>query len=375
VRHIRVLVLVPALALGAPVSATAHADGQRRAAAHDAPVLAWTERALAEVRAHRVNPVRAARALALVSVAMNDATRRSRSRAAAHPAAATVLGQLFPDRRAALAARARAARVPPGVAAAATRAAARVIARARSDGSETHWSAPVPSGPGLWQPTPPRFAPPLDPHAGTWRTWHLNRGAQFRPPPPPAPGTDAFDAETQRVYDASRAASPEQRRLAHFWADGPGTVTPPGHWNQIALGMLRARGTGMAEAAALLAQLNTAQADAFIACWDAKFAYWLVRPVTVIQQWWYDPTWSPLLETPPFPAYPSGHATTSAAAATVLSAAFPDARRRLRRLAEEAAQSRLYAGIHFPIDTTAGLALGEAVAREALRSTTPKEAA
>lgn len=343
-------------------------------------VAKWTRAALTEIRSHRLNPVRASRALALVSVAMDEALRGARpasgpSRAsAASLAASAVLGHLFPHRSAALRAAAKTARAARGAAVVGRRAAARVIARARGDGSSARWSEPVPSGPGLWQPTPPDFAQPLDPLAGTWRTWNLNRGAQFRPRPPPAPGTDAFDTEVQRVYDASRSATAEQRRLAHFWADGPGTVTPPGHWNQIALELMRGRGTGLGRAASVLARLNTAQADAFIACWDAKFAYWLVRPVTVIQQWWYDSTWSPLLATPPFPAYPSGHATTSAAAATVLSAAFPDARTQLRRMAQDAAESRLHAGIHFPVDTSAGLALGEAVGRQALRSTRFKEA-
>lgn len=374
----RLSVLAAALVLTAPAAeARTVADG--RAAPRFQAVARWTEATLAEIRAHRLSPVRASRALALVSVAMDDALRGVRkaggpSRVSVAVAASTVLGHLFPHRSAALKSAANGAGATPGAAAAGRRAAARVIARARGDGSSAQWSGPVPSGAGLWQPTPPGFAQPLDPLAGTWRTWNLNRGAQFRPPPPPAPGSDAFDGEVQQVYDASRSASTEQRRLAHFWADGPGTVTPPGHWNRIALGLMRARGTGLGRAAAVLARLNTAQADAFIACWDAKFAYWLVRPVTVIQQWWYDPAWSPLLATPPFPAYPSGHATTSAAAATVLSAAFPDARTRMRRMAQDAAQSRLHAGIHFPVDTSAGLALGEAVGRQALRSTRFKEA-
>lgn len=368
-RCIRVWALACALAL-TPSVAGASAGAGREAAAGMSALHRWTDATLTEIRSHRLSPVRAARALALVSVAMNDAIRpyrRSGGRhreAAVARAAADVLAYLFPGRESGLPASARGAR-----------AAARVIARARTDGSGAQWTGPVPSGPGVWRPTPPAFAPPLDPLAGTWRTWNLNRAAQFRPLPPPAPGTDAFDAEVEQVYEAARAASPEQRRTSHLWADGPGTVTPPGHWNEIALRLMRTGGTGAVRAASILATLNTAQADAFIACWEAKFAYWLVRPVTVIQQWWYDPGWSPLFATPPFPAYPSGHATTSAAAATVLAAAFPAAEARLWRMAEEAAESRLYAGIHFPIDTAAGLALGEAVAREALRSTHSKEAA
>jgi hypothetical protein len=72
----------------------------------------------------------------------------------------------------------------------------------------------------------------------------------------------------------------EQKRIAKFWSDGAGTVTPPGHWNVIALGLLREANWSTLRSAWLLAALNTAQADAFIACWDAKFTYWSLRPVT-----------------------------------------------------------------------------------------------
>ena len=111
--------------------------------------------------------------------------------------------------------------------------------------------------------------------------------------------------------------------------------------------------------ARLFATLNTAQADAFIACWEAKFAYWLLRPVTAVRER-FDAGWLPLLTTPPFPAYPSGHAATSGAAATVLEALWPTHLWDLRQAAEEAALSRIYGGIHFPMDGAAGLELGRA---------------
>lgn len=169
------------------------------------------------------------------------------------------------------------------------------------------------------------------------------------------------------VYAVSRSLTDEQKRIADFWADGAGTVTPPGHWNRIALDLLAGAGWSTLRSARLLSALNTAQADAFIACWDAKYAYWSLRPVTAIRRL-IDPNWLPYLVTPPFPSYVSGHSTTSAAASTVLGAFFPDRAAELRALAEQAAIARLYAGIHYRSDNEAGLALGRRVGAVAVRA-------
>jgi membrane-associated phospholipid phosphatase len=218
-------------------------------------------------------------------------------------------------------------------------------------------------------PTPPGLVfPPLEPLAGAWRTWNLRSGSQYRPGPPPAVATTAYAAQVQAVYDASRSLTDQQAAIARFWADGAGTVTPPGHWNQITLDLLSRTTRTAAQAARLFLALNTAQADAFIACWDAKFAYWTERPVTAIRRL-SDPAWSSLIVTPPFPSYVSGHSTTSGAAATVLAAFFPGSRAQLNAMAAEAAVSRLYGGIHFPVDNDSGLELGQKVGRAALLAT------
>ena len=188
-----------------------------------------------------------------------------------------------------------------------------VVARGRTDGSDAVWTGTVPTGPGLWVPTPPGFAPPLEPLTGTWRPWNLTSGSQFRPGPQPAFGSAEYAREVQEVYDVSLHLTAEQRAIALFWADGAGTVTPPGHWSQIALDLLRAHRLDTRRAAWVLAAVNTAQADAFIACWDAKFTYWSERPITAIRRE-HDAGWLPLIATPPFPSYVSGHSTTSGAA-------------------------------------------------------------
>jgi membrane-associated phospholipid phosphatase len=242
-----------------------------------------------------------------------------------------------------------------------------LVARSRTDGATATWQGSAPTGDGMWIPTPPANAAPVEPMAGTWRPWNLRRPDAVRPPPPAAYGSDDFRAQAQTVYAVSRSLTAEQVRIANAWADGPGSDTPPGHWNRIALKLLTWDRRAPLRTAQLFATLNTAQADAFIACWEAKFHFWLLRPVTEIRAR-YDAQWLPLLPTPPFPAYPSGHAATSGAAAAVLEARFPTHLWDLRQAAEQAAASRIYAGIHFPMDGAAGLALGRDVARVALTS-------
>jgi membrane-associated phospholipid phosphatase len=116
----------------------------------------------------------------------------------------------------------------------------------------------------------------------------------------------------------------------------------------------------MAETARVFAALNVAMTDAFAAAWHAKFKWWTERPITVIREK-LDPNFLSHVITPAFPGYVSGHATVSGAASAVLSGFFPDRADELQAMAEEAAMSRLYAGIHFRNDNEAGLELGRRV--------------
>lgn len=345
--------------------------------ARRAAVTQWIELELDAIATHRTNPARASRALALVSRAMYEAAvagEASRDAAVAG-AASTVLAFLFPDEGGRIHGLAQRAAKASGKAPSAGKGFAlgrrigeALIARAESDGSAAAWNGTPPVGPAFWIPTPPGFVyPPLEPLAGTWRTWNLASGAQFRPGPPPAFGSPQFLAETQEVYAISQSLSDEQKRIADYWADGPGTVTPPGHWNVIALDLVREADWGTLATARLFAALNTAQADAFIACWDAKYAYWSLRPVTPIREL-IDPSWLSYITTPPFPSYVSGHSTTSGAAASVLSAFFPTRADELATMAEEAAISRLYGGIHFRSDNDVGLELGRRVGTAAVQA-------
>jgi membrane-associated phospholipid phosphatase len=263
-----------------------------------------------------------------------------------------------------------------------------VLAWAATDGSATLTNCPYtpPVGPGLWEPTPPAFAPPLEPCWGQLRPLVLASGDACAPPPPPAysedPGSE-FYALGLEVYTTSVHLTEEQRTIARYWADSSGTTgTPSGHWVAIVGQIARHDGLSLMAAAEAYVRVGLAVADAFISCWHTKYTYNLLRPETYITRL-IDPTWLPLIITPGFPAYTSGHATQSGAAATVLTDLFGmtpftdtlhqdhDLEPRLepRRFgsfdeaAAEAAISRLYAGIHYPFDSDNGLAQGRCIGR------------
>jgi PAP2 superfamily len=392
-RVVRALAIVAAtLALVTPAAAgDGTAGGERRGVppwtakharwAGAAGVSGWIDVLLDEVARRPLSPPRVARALALTSVAMRDAVNcrvrepgcsKLPSSALAAGAAGTVLRHLFPARAGSLARLTREAATPAGSARQAHRGIAlgrlagrQMVARARADGSDRIGPVVVPDLLGAWVPTPPAFSPPLEPLAGSWRPWALRRAGQFRPAPPPPYGGPTHLAQALEVLEVARTLTPEQRAIALRWNDGAGTDTPAGHWNRIAIDLIERARHGPRRAARVLALLNAAQADAFIACWEAKYQYWTRRPVTVIRDW-LDADFSPLIPTPPFPAYPSGHATTSAAAATVLGRLFPARALALDRLADKAAASRVYGGIHFHVDAEAGLTLGRRVGLAAL---------
>jgi hypothetical protein len=334
-------------------------------------VTPWIEFELTTIASHRVNPSRASRALAYVSRAMYLAALAGgtgRDDAVAG-AASTVLEHFFPDEASDIDTLADELADPTSSAFRRGIGVGRLlISRAERDGSDAVWTGTPPKGDGFWVPTPPgNTYPPLEPLAGEWRTWNLEEGSQFRPGPPPAYGSSEFLAEMNEVYEISRNLTDEQKRIADYWADGAGTVTPPGHWNVIAIDLLHDAGWSSLRTARLFAVLNTAQADAFIACWDTKFTYWSIRPITAIRRL-INPAWSSHITTPPFPSYLSGHSTTSGAASTVLSAFFPPQEEELADMAGEAALSRLYGGIHFRSDNEVGLTLGRRVGQVAVQA-------
>jgi membrane-associated phospholipid phosphatase len=238
---------------------------------------------------------------------------------------------------------------------------------------------------GAWEPTPPDFIPtPLQPCWGQIRPMVLTSGEECSPRRHLRFNTrpkSRFFAAAQEVYDVSQSLTEEQETIANYWADGPGVSgTPPGHWIAIVGQIARSDALSLAAAAEAYARVGIAVTDAFIQCWSAKYAFNLQRPVTYIQNH-IDPKWSPLLVTPSFPSYASGHSSQSGAAARILADMFgvkaftdtlhidrdlvppqkPRSFQSFDEAAAEAAVSRLYGGIHYAFDNDAGLSAGHCV--------------
>ncbi|MBX6367613.1 MAG: phosphatase PAP2 family protein [Rhodospirillales bacterium] len=286
--------------------------------------------------------------------------------AAAASAAADVLGYLFPSRAVEFSARAEeamrsrlvaAVEYPSDVAAGreiGRRVASLAIARGKADGSDAKWAGSIPEGPGKW-----RGSNPIAPMAGTWRTWVLSRPDEFRPPAPPAFDSEKTRADLVELKEFPR--TPKSNHRAVYW-EVFGGARAYALWNETArLKLAESRGGFNAPAEArVFAALNIAFYDAAVACWDAKYAYWHIRPSQL------DPELKTVFPPPNHPSYPAAHGCLSSAAATVLAGVFRADRERLLRIGAEAAEARVWAGIHYRADIDAGQELGRKVAEKTL---------
>jgi membrane-associated phospholipid phosphatase len=277
-----------------------------------------------------------------------------------------------------------------------------IIAQRSNDGAFQHGTYSEPQAAGKWQPIPGEEL--VVPHWGSVRPFAIDSVAALRSPAPPALTSQEYAQAVDQVLRLGSKTSTErtadQTNIAVYWADGKGSGTPPGHWNQIAVDIMNTRpNMSMLERAKTMALLNIAMADAGIVSWDTKYEFDFWRPDKAIQgaatdgnpQTNADPNWQSLIRTPNFPAYTSGHSTFSGAASTVLAAllgqtSFQSAKDAVGRwsptttdprttdrafasftaAAEEAGMSRIYGGIHFSFDNTAGLSAGRAVANQVL---------
>ena len=349
-------------------------------AIYDATIAAWH----AKYTYHRPRP-------SAVSPALTTVLPPPRSpsypceHAAAAGAASAVLAYLFPKAARFFAAKADEAgrsrllagvQYPSDVAAGlelGRRVAQRVIARARTDGSDAKWTGTIPVGPGLWSGVP------FEPMIGTWKTWVLSSGSELRLPPPPAWNSAQRAAELAEVKNYPRDAHPVTE--LSFWPEDPAGRPAPGSVpissNQIVfyyaplLHLLWVPELSQKlfeyrldlnppRAARAYALVSIAGYDATVAAWDSKFFYWTARPNQ------FDPSLTTVIPTYPIPDYPSGHAATLGGTSAVLAYLFPHDATYFRSRAEENAASRIWAGIHFRSATEGGLKLGRAVGRRVI---------
>jgi membrane-associated phospholipid phosphatase len=405
-------------AMGTTSLSTHVADATGAATSSTLPVtranqaIVWNSIALQAVRNGDIQAPNSSRDLAIVALSVYDAVNAidpnyaeyggvtakpspgTSAAAAAAAAAETALIGLFPGQAAMFQAEldATLSDVPAGPArdlgvALGTSVANQILTLRSNDGSNVKVNYVPGSGPGDWVPTPPAYAPAVDPQWGNVTPFALTSGAQFQVPPPPVIGSAQYAQEVNQVEmlggKTSTVRTADQTALARFWSDLPGTFDPPGHWNQITeIAAIQAK-TDLEDSARAFALVDIALADAGIEAWNVKYTYNTVRPVTVIRDGadgvnpliTADPTWTPLWNTPAFPSYVSGHSTFSAAAAAALTSIFgnnfaftdpgdptenltPRDFTSFEAAAQEAGISRIYGGIHFMSDNIEGLQLG-----------------
>ncbi|HYK55595.1 MAG TPA: vanadium-dependent haloperoxidase [Flavisolibacter sp.] len=246
---------------------------------------------------------------------------------------------------------------------------------------------------GKWRPTPPDYMDAAEPYWQQIKTLVLDSASQIDCPAPPSFSMEKnsdFLKSVNEVYLISNPLSEEHKEIARYWDDNPFVVehsghmmyankkiTPVGHWMGIANIACKKKGANAVETAEVYAVTAAAIFDAIISCWNTKYQYLYIRPITVINES-IDSNWQPFLQTPPFPEHPSGHSGISSAAATVLTHYFGDnfsfedtsdleyigMKRNFssfRQAADEASISRVYGGIHYRTGVEAGALQGKAI--------------
>lgn len=234
-------------------------------------------------------------------------------------------------------------------------------------------------GEGFWYPTPPAYMAAVEPEWRMIRTFFLENKEEFGPAPMAEFDLNmgsSFQKQLQEVYEVTQNLTEEQKLIANFWdcnpfkvefsghmAIGVKKISPGGHWIGITGISATQKNLSFSETAYIHALVAMTLHDAFVSCWKAKYETNRIRPETVINEK-LDSKWKPLLQTPPFPEYTSGHSVISTAAAEILTSYFGDGFEFLdtsevyfglperefksfHQAAAEAAISRLYGGIHF----------------------------
>lgn len=236
--------------------------------------------------------------------------------------------------------------------------AAKVMARAKTDGmgsanNQALTAAMISNSKALGLPNPwisqeIPVRPPMLPNYGAVKTWNFDRSTLelIRPEKPYLEGSAEFNADLEELKSIQANQTRTQAAIANYWADGPGSFTPPGHWHRYAAQAGVEAKLSELRMARMFAYVGTALMDAGIGCWDTKYYYYSPRP----QQFGLKTS----VGLPNFPSYTSGHSTFSYAASTVLSSLFPERTKTFEGYAQEASDSRVYGLIHFRVDCTMG---------------------
>jgi membrane-associated phospholipid phosphatase len=232
-----------------------------------------------------------------------------------------------------------------------------IITRAQNDRFTVPFTGTIPTGAGFWIAA----GTPIGGTGAGVLPFVLTSADQFRPPPPPAFGSSLFAADLAEIRQLSNTRTPEQLAIARAWAYPGGTFTPAGHWNQLAARYIAEHNLNERGAAHVFALMHAAQYDSHvIACSDAKYTYWYIRPSQA------DAAITLPIGLPNHPSYPSGHTCASSAATTVLAHFFPERAAELTAQRTEAGLSRMYGGLHYRFDITAAAQLGTSIAQRAI---------
>ena len=374
-------------------------------------ITQWNETATATATAGGQNPLVVSRTVAMVQTAMFDAVNSIENRyqpyagrvaappgasaeAAAAAAAYGVLTALLPNQEPELEAAysANLVRIPASAREAGVtvgkRAAAEILARRARDGASAAKAYRPLTSPGVYVPT----VSPIATHWGDVTPWVMASGSQFRPAAPPALASEQWARDYNEVKSLggkhSSARTKEQTDIGRFWV-----VVGPASWNPIVRQIADSPGRSLVDNARLLALVAIATSDAYIAVFDAKYAYNFWRPITAIRNGdidgndatMQDLDWEPLIDTPPHPEYPCAHCITSSAVATILNAEVgADAIAKVtmtsssasgvtrrwnntREYVDEVSAARIYGGVHYRNSAIVGQEMGKKIAELALR--------
>jgi hypothetical protein len=366
--------------------ATRSGTGAATAGAPETPWAAatstwqWNDYASDLLTRHASGQFPAFRTFAYLNLAIHNAIVQAKAQGqdadgAAAGAAAGVLSSMFPKDEAATAARLQRETQALGAPSRARflsgaetgrQVASQVVALAQGDRASVPWTGTLPAGDDKWSSRQQPPAPPGGANFGAIRTFFLVTPADFRAPPPPPHGSEAFRAQLKHVREVSDTRTSTQLRVAQYWENLTGSFAA-GAWNAVARSAMAARGYDEGETARTLAMMHMVAFDAVLACHDSKYAYWVPRPTQA------DPQITLPIGVPNFPSYPSNHACISGAIGHLLDAVIPDTQGMYEAMGRQAGDSRIYAGIHYQMDLDAGYDIARKVAARALEAGVRKD--